>query len=179
MLLPISNNAKDYLGYRVKYYAKISNNDSDILLYISVKTEKNKKLVLDDENIQNAELSEDRTFTITYINEDDRTKKARVELNASVIFNGVYCKAPASVDFMPKAGSVTLLDSDGNGDYNTVFVKSAIAYRTSSVSVSRKFITDANGKPQLNLDDDKLIIKKEGKEISLSHILKDDMLYVY
>ena len=174
-----TNNAKDYLGYRVKYYAKISNNDSDILLYISVKTEKNKKLVLDDENIQNAELSEDRTFTITYINEDDRTKKARVELNASVIFNGVYCKAPASVDFMPKAGSVTLLDSDGNGDYNTVFVKSAIAYRTSSVSVSRKFITDANGKPQLNLNDDKLIIKKEGKEISLSHILKDDMLYVY
>lgn len=175
-------NAGDLLGYNVKYYAKKQENAPDTLLYVSVEKGNDKVFTLTDEQILSSKLSSNRNFVIEYENESGRSQELRIGLDCDVIYNGVYCKAPTEVDFLPKMGSITFVDNDRDSDYDVLFVSSAVVYRVSDASANRKIIVDTNGKPQLdfvNTEDENLIIKKDGKDISFSEIAKDDLMFVY
>lgn len=177
-------NAGEHLGYKVKYYAKKSKNGlDDTLLYVKPATDFNETVTITAEQIGSTQLTSDRKFTISYIDQNDKAKTIKLGLDTDVIFNGVYNPSPTARDFAPKIGSVTLIDNGNDNIYDVVLIKSAIAYRVSSISAGRGIIADKNGKPELDVREDTLgfapIITKDGKNITLADIKQDDLLFVY
>ncbi len=97
---------------------------------------------------------------------------------ADVIFNGVY-KVPQTNDFMPESGNVELYDSDDDGIFDVVYIKSYTTYVVDAVDYDRLRIKDVYNKTSLILDDvKKLNIYKNGIKIEFSEINIDDVLLI-
>ena len=79
------------------------------------------------------------------------TKSVRISPVADVLFNGSY-KISVLEDFKPADGTVELYDSDADGIYDVVYVKSYTLYLVDKIDYEKRRITDRYHKMMLLLD---------------------------
>ncbi|MBQ7039617.1 MAG: hypothetical protein IJN39_03510, partial [Clostridia bacterium] len=173
------SDADKLLGYTVDYYYKKNKNDNELIL--ANPTKDNEAVSIEAKNLAE-ELKEGATTISYYKSEDDaKATKANLEDSYSVIYNQ---KHKASL-VHPKTGNITLLDNDGDGVYDIVFIGEHVNYVIDSVSSFAKKVYDKYGKEPLSLDTDsnsdlKVIIEDtEGKEMKLEDLKEWDVLSVY
>lgn len=122
----------DYLGYYITGYAAEDDKEYT-LLYVETKENKNKILTLQDTQIY--DVATDYSY-IEYENESGRSKQAKLEAVPRVIFNGMYYTGYTREDLMPDVGNVVLIDNNGNGKYDIVYVTSYETIIVSAVNTS-------------------------------------------
>lgn len=115
----------DLIGLNVEAYTRKNRGDEfATILYMYEHGTKNHVLELDADSIE--EVSDDFS-KITYWNENDKEKEVKLAGALRVVYNGKYYADYTASDLNPDIGSLRLIDNDGNGTYEIVFVT---AYQT-------------------------------------------------
>lgn len=189
----------DYLGYRVTAYYRTEDNGEYTISFFTVDSSRNKSLKIAAGSELIADYSDGR-LRIEYF-EDDTAKRA-VKISASInscIYNGRSVDlAQMAHNIVPimnalESGSITLLDNNGDNDYEVIFVSeyySAVVRRVSTMDTRQAILCLSytpmgstlintiplyvNGRDvEYNIYDDK------NKEIALGDIKQNDVVQVY
>lgn len=144
-----------------------------------------KKLEITADELENYD---DVQRIISYVPENaNNARWAHIEKTAAVISNGAGLKTYGKSDIEISNGKIILYDNDDNGKYDVIRIESAKIFLTESVNYSKrtlynKLAYDANAlsiTADENDDNNKVIIIKDGKEITMSDIIENDVLEVY
>lgn len=181
-----NTNAKDYLGYRVTFYAK-ENDDKDkkTLLFIEADDTENQIITVKADDIDNVIEIGQKKIELEYWTDKDKNeepKKATISGQADIIYNGKAYPLYTISDLKPDVGEVILIDNNGDNEYDVVRVTSYQTYIVDGISITTNTISDKRGKPALILDpqDSSYIfyITKNGKAIGLADIKPWNVLSV-
>jgi len=152
-----STNAKDFLGYNVDCYYKIDEQTDKKIIVAIFHDDKTNELVLKADDIVNYSNG-----TYFYTQEDkSNIYEAKIETKADIIYNG---KAIAyNENYMrPTSGKVVLVDTDGNGSYDGVFITQYRNIVVNSIDYYDGTISSKYGEPPIQLD-----MKDENKSIRI------------
>ena len=171
-----------YLGYTVDvFYKELSSEAFDKVIYIQ-KTADNIELSIDVEDIvsisnQKVRYSDD---------ESNKTKTAAYKKGIPVIYNGVSTKQGFEMSMITgKLGKVRLLDNDGSGSADVVFVDVYNNYVVSYVDGEKYIMYDLyNPANKITLDttaDDPytIIYDDSGSECKITKIIPDNVVSIY
>lgn len=173
-----NTNAAEMLAYEVEYYAQ-QEQSNDIATLKSIKiSRKSESMLLKADQIVSVTPSK-----ITY--DDKRTLNLGNELN--IIYNAKLADHFTAENLMIKNGTLEAVDADGDGDYETIFVREYKIITVESVNVEREriYFKDQmlNGSKYLEyITDDDYDIKvydASKEEISFGDIKADDVIEVY
>ena len=141
-------NVYEYLGCLVDLYY-IEKEDGTFKAVYMQKSEKNKEIAIDIEDIN--EIKENR---IEFY-QGDNLKSCSFKRGIPVIYNGTSTKEALSYEMLEaqysdgdtehtgkKHGTVRLLDSSGDGEYDTAFVEAYENFVVSYVNIGEKYIYD-------------------------------------
>lgn len=181
---------KDNLGREVEFY--YANNGSALRTLMFCVIQDSSTLTINAANIEPADT--ENTILAYYEDRDaNRTKKASLDANNIVIYNGkLYGSNDATSRFdksmIPDVGSFTLIDSDNDNKYDIIKIDAYKLYFVSSRSASTYEVVDnvlnnsANNenKITLNKDNDRnlTIVNSGGTEISFSSIAVNNIVAV-
>ncbi len=174
-------NAADYLGYNVKYYYE--EDESGLLKLMSVrKTKSGREMVLD--GALNKPKYSMSTGSYEYVTEaSDKVKKVRVEAggNTDIIYNGKACFNCTEAEMSPKEGTVTLIDAEGDGKYETVIIKDPKVYGFTMTEDNTIYVKGGQPITVENIKDEEMFILKDsdGNNVELSELTNGDVLQVY
>lgn len=159
-----------FLGYTVDYYYK-EDNSGKTLVYLQPSL-KNKVLELVYDDIDRYESGN------LYL---DSKKKAKIDNNASIIFNGKFNRdySVKDGDFISENMNLKLLDSDGNGSYDTVFANVYADLRIRSVDVNNQTIYDWYNRVVLNISDCDTVMIKGSEKTQLGNLKAGDIITVF
>lgn len=167
-------NAQNLLGQNVDYYLQTKNNESVVILALS-KQGKNETTVIDGENIES--VSDNKIHYWKNKDTDSSTKNVRYDENAVMIYNGIVKAFDASLikGNGKLSGEVALLDNNGDGIYDIVFVneyKNLVVESTSKLSYT---VSDKYGNTSLQFDPEnsslKFVLQNEnGAEVSFDDL---------
>lgn len=176
LTLKTNVDCKEFLGLSVEaYYKNTKDMDSAEIVYL--KEYKNETVSVSYEDI-------DKATTVNSFIYYDGNKKETEELSANInfIFNERRLTYFSEKHLEPENGTVTLIDADGDGKYETIKVKSYIDYVVSNVASDDEkiYITGKNEKApiEISIDDDDWTITKNNEEISYKDIKKNMILSV-
>jgi hypothetical protein len=120
--------------------------------------------------------------SFVYSDAGDRQQTVKIDAAANVIYNGKLLTARAADDFKPKTGSVRLIDSDGNGGYETLIIKDYKNYVVDGVVANDGVIrTMYNGGTFTFTVDDTVsptVFYKDGYETDIDSIVKWNVISV-
>ncbi|MBO5370854.1 MAG: S-layer homology domain-containing protein [Clostridia bacterium] len=174
---------RNLLGFTVDaYVSKKSGGKAQTLLAAIPSEGKNSILTVGADAIDKIEKSSGAATLHYYADEENTSKasKASIEGSALIMYNG---KA-ADMDKLTaiNSGSIVMLDSDGNGKYDVVFVNETVNYVVDEVYGTSNRITDKYGMGTLELDteaEDKTVILEKGNEsIKVSDLKEWDVITV-
>lgn len=114
----------DYLGYNMDFYWQASDNENyDILIAWPIQTE--------TVEINPYDITSAVNMRLTYIDKNDETQTVDLR-GMNIIYNGVA--TAQNINFKPESGSVTLIDNNGDGNWDIIKIISytELIYRTSS-----------------------------------------------
>lgn len=166
---------KDYLGYEITFfYYEDDANDYIIATYI-VNDNNTKVLEIKEKDFEgvNRPLTEVKYF------EKNRTKTAKIENSAVMIYNGGMCYSLSQADF-ENADKITLIDTDSNKGYDICKIDSYDVYMAGMVSPEYGIISDKRDDRLLTVDRNQydVSITKYGVEIGLDMIEEWDIVKV-
>lgn len=173
---------RQILGFNVDAYVTNSKNASDRTLLVAIPVDgENEAVSIDAENIEEVVKSPSAYIRYWLDKETDKnTKKANISSNAKVLYNG-KSGTMDDVDFITD-GSITLLDSNANGDYDVIFVNETSNYVVEEIVENTYKIVDKYGKPTLVLDPEdtsiQFSINKGSERIELKDLKEWDVLTV-
>lgn len=153
------------------------NKDEAVVVSLT-ETNKNQMLTIEAKHIENYENG-----VYEYINDDYDTsvKKARLADGCYVIYNGLAVGVEDAGDFSQdmfnvKNGKITLLDNNDDGRYEVVYIDSYEYYLVETVDSYSETVYCKDG-TVLNLKDSyEYIIYRDGKEITVDKIAKNDVI---
>ena len=119
----------DYVGYNVKFILT-SEYDDGRIIHIE-KYKGSEELVIDADKIV-----EYNDYTYTYIDENGSTETVSFPTTARVIINDQNMGTYDARHFKPDLGSVTLVDTDGDYNYDLVNISSKIYVKIGSTTTS-------------------------------------------
>lgn len=161
------------LGRYLNVYYEIDENGEKTVVYYQP-AERN-SITVRTENIVSFV---NNVFTYSESDNAHKTKSVDVIPVADYIFNGVY-KVPQSQDLLPADGTVELYDSDDDGIYDVVYIKSYTLYIADILDYENKYVSDKYKKSILKLDNAKQVnIYLDGKIIDFDDIREGDVLLV-
>lgn len=135
------------------------------------------EVVLENENI--VSISGNK---ITYLNQNGKKATMRITEDTDCIYNG---KAKLSWDmtvFNNSDAYIRILDSDGNGDCDVVFVESYVNLTVHKVNIEDKavFFKNSLAYPKINFDEPKryIIYDASGEVIDFTDVSAGDILSV-
>jgi len=178
-----SVDVRNSLGITLHAYVRNNARSNRATLLALVPTEgKNQTVTIDADRIANIE-NISSAMSVQYYTDDEhqnKTIKANLIKDAQIIYNG---KSASKDKFTtPSEGSITLLDSDGDNKYDTAFVNETVNYVVDRVFTSSEKITDKynQGSLELNIEDESktIVLEKDGKRITLSHLKEWDVITV-
>lgn len=172
-------NMNNLLGYNVDYYVKeYKNGSNELILAMPIKN-KNNELAINADLFSKLTTKNSNT-AIEYYSDSSSSKASTAEIdkNAVLIYNGKYEDMDTSLlDMSDKSGSITLLDTNKDGKYDIVFVKSYENIVVDSVSSNK--IKDKYSNTTLKLDDSvDYRITKGLEEVEISDLNEYDVLSV-
>ncbi len=167
-----------YLGHKIEFYYTADDKDSADRKLVSVSDAKNVETL----SIKSNEITDfaDRAYSYT-LDGETRDRRAKISDDALVLYNYRVPKTKSGEDlYLPQEGKIDMVDNDGDGKYDVVFVWDYETYVVNSVSAESYMIDDYYGKPALDLDPDETdyIITKNGEEIGLDKLEKWNVLSV-
>lgn len=166
--------AAELVGYYVELIYEGDGDDKNIL-YIAPIESRNEELELDAKEI---ESYSDNTYEYY---ENDRLRKARVEKDFTLVYNGRTVTDGFDESMMlPELGTVKLVGTN-SGDYEMVYITSYETMIVSSVNRNTTTVYDVNNN-KFSFEDgeipDLTFIKPDGSEGSFSDITSDDVLHI-
>ncbi|MCK9478131.1 MAG: S-layer homology domain-containing protein [Firmicutes bacterium] len=184
-------NTANLIGRSIKYYYTESPDGVKTLLYIENRTDLSDVLVIDSSNIESHTGTFSKGLTINYWQDKDndvRLSTVDVIENPTIMVNGGAPDAGINEDALyPLSGSIELVDSNGDGAYDGIFITSYETYVLKSVNSSTKEIVDtyrtsAQGNT-LKLDEDSSnnlidIKRADGTKLTFSGLSKWNVLSV-
>ncbi len=166
-----NGDASTFLGYRVEYYYKIDTDGKDIIYMAKDST--NRELVLDYEDIIDYS-----NFTYKY-EENNKDKTVTIAPDTAILFNGGAYPAVDEADMMPLYGKVTLVDNNGDRNYDVVMIDSVEFILAESINPSKMYVFAVQDGKDLDLENaDEIIVTKDGKEYDFDRIINRDLLAV-
>lgn len=152
------SNAQNLLGQNVEYYLKTTNNESSVILALS-KSGKNETMIIDGDNIES--VSDNKINYWKNKDTDSSTKNVRYSEDAIMIHNGVSKTFDSSLikGNGKLTGDISLLDNNGDGIYDVIFVneyKNLVVDSTSKLSYT---VSDKYGNNSLQLDPENSSLK--------------------
>lgn len=165
---------EDYVGYtaNVYYRNEIDSSDPEII-WFGV-SNNNDILVLDSENIISFKNNE---YLYTNANSNS-VKSVKISTGTDIIYN----KSSINYDeknMLPKKGTVTLIDSDSNGDYDVVNILSYKNIVVGSVSVEDKIISGKYDAEPIDLSGDDTVVDIKdvyGVDFTIDNLFEWDVL---
>lgn len=174
-----SFNMNSLLGYNVEYYLRKDGGESKIILAIPVQSQNNELTISAD--LFSKLSSKNGNTVVEYFKDESASKALRAEIakNAILVYNGKYEEmATELIDMSDKAGKLTMLDTNKDGKYDIVFVKSYENIVVDKVFSSGK-IEDKYSSKTLKLDEDvDYVITKGLEEVEVSELKEYDVLSV-
>ena len=174
-------NADGFLSYPVKAFVKEDKNNSDTILYIAKNSSKYKELTIAAQDID--DVSADGR-TVSYTTGSTSGKKVTVS-NPRVLLNGAAYPDFTKNDLMPERGSLTVVDTDGDGTYDTIIAEVFETVVVDNTFASEKTVTNrleyegAVTKIKLKAEDGgRVEIKSRGAAIGFADIKSGDVLSV-
>ena len=174
---------REILGFNVDAYVEKDGKTNEKNLLVAIPVEgKNESVKIDADDIEEV-INEESSKALRYwVNKDTdkNAKKATVATDAKVMYNG---KAGTFEDFKKiESGTITLLDSDTNGEYDIVFVNETVNYVVEEALTSTHKIVDKYGSKTLVLDPDdtniSFTIEKGSEFIGIKDLKEWDVLTV-
>lgn len=174
---------REILGFNVDAYVEKDGKTNEKNLLVAIPVEgKNESVKIDADDIEEV-INEESSKALRYwVNKDTdkNAKKATVATDAKVMYNG---KAGTFEDFKKiESGTITLLDSDTNGEYDIVFVNETVNYVVEEALTSTHKIVDKYGSKTLVLDPDdtniSFTIEKGSEFIGIENLKEWDVLTV-
>ena len=121
-----------YFGMRVLTYVKEENEEHNIIFGMS--TSENKILELYPDDLG----EETKAGEIYQKDKNDNSRKLRLSANVSYIYNGIGAFNLTADELKPKAGYIRLLDNNGDGSYDFVFITNTVDRVVSQVDTATK-----------------------------------------
>ena len=169
------------LGKDVEAYVSIAEDPEEpTVLYLGGRANKNQELVINARDIE--EIASD--YSELKYEKNNRTVTARISNIPRVIYNGVFYGEYTASDFKPDCGNIRLLDNDGDGKYDIIFITSYETVIVSGIDTSEKIIfnkfTSYGNLTSFSLDPDevKYMITDGENELGFSDIKVSDVLNV-
>lgn len=178
-----NSNAKSLLGHYTRVYIKNSKSDFDEIIYALDMARD--VFVLSYEDI---EAVEDNARRIRYYKKEGSTKTAYLNIGADAAYalNGVSHPQCGEGDFLKEGAVITLVENDGNSEYDFVNIESCDTMIVAGISIaSMKIHNEYTFDESLRVldlslyDKNKIHIYKNGNPIDISGIGKGDVLSVY
>lgn len=173
---------RQVLGFTVDAYVRENNRGEKVLLLARPADGKNEAITVSAENIATITNTSEKKELQYWKNpdKDNKATKANIKTDANVIYNG---KAGNWDDFkVIESGSITLLDTQGKGSYDVVFVNETVNYVVEEVVTSSNKIVDKYGQRTLVADpedeDLTFLIVKGTEEVELADLKEWDVLTV-
>ena len=172
---------QDYLGYSVDAYYRYDKNASrNSLIWISM-SYYNDEIVIAIDDIKNI-----ADGTIEYYNENQRVKTQSIGRLLPVIYNSTATGAAFNMDLIKdKEGRIRLLDNDGDGNTDIIFVDAYTDYVVGTIDKSGKKVYDGHDNTRsLGIDNSvnypfTIIYNEYGEEINIGDIKIDSILSVF
>ncbi len=170
-----------YIGQIKSFVYKQENfgDDKEIVLLNSIN--KNEKiLVIDRDSFREYSESENRVMYY----DDNKSRSANIAASAKALKNGKMLRNNTKEAFDFNKGSITLIDSDENGEYDYILTFEYKNYVADRIEKLNKVVYDkAAYANSINLDeskgDRKIIIEKGGVRVDFDAIAENDVLTVY
>ncbi len=174
---------REILGFNVDAYVKKDSKTSEKTLLVAIPVEgDNESVKVEADDIEDVVNTNSEKTLKYWVNKetDKNAKKASISLNAKVMYNG---KAGSFDDFKAiSSGSITLLDTDTNGEYDIVFVNETKNYVVEEALASTHKIVDKYGQKTLVLDPEdtniSFTIEKGSEFINVADLEEWDVLTV-
>lgn len=132
---------EEYLGYRLKYYYKNDGNDNMTLIFAVPYSTNVIKLTDDMVDIEHPQFSKKRIYYVS----DRGNSFYKIDDYADVIYNGKAYPAFDDDTLKITQGSLTLIDNDGDGDYDIINVDAYRSLYVSSIDTDNEKIYDKYG----------------------------------
>lgn len=166
-----------YLGYNVKFYYTEENGNCDRVLHMT--KQYNDELLIDANDIADGVLSSDRK--IEYYTANDDTKKVKIPVNASIIYNGRAINTYGENIFNISYGFIKLTDNNSDGIYDVVFLSEYKNMIIGAVNTVDKSAADKYNGNVINFmpyEKEKIIriYDETGKETDFSKLTAGDVL---
>lgn len=167
-----------YLGYQVDAYYR-DQNDEYTLVYIE-KTAKNTEYSFAFEDVN------DIGNGVVNVETETRNKNYSYDKTAAILYNGVNTAMPFSMDMLKDDnGSLLLLDNNGDGTADVVFVEAYTNYVVGDTNPAENLVYDFLNPGNSIVLDTKVnepytvIYNQYGEEISFGSIQQQGVLSVY
>ena len=178
----ITGMATHYLGYRVEFYVKENDSGVETVIYM-VPDRRTETETVKGENIN---ISTTTDYMIYYFNSKERS--TYIDMNqVKLIYNGRALSLFDRNTFLINCGEMTLLDNDGDGKTDIVFMFSAseamVVDRISASNNNLYFTDTLNGEKVYKIDGERnetggYLIIKDGIEITPEEISSGDILTI-
>ncbi|MBP3359856.1 MAG: S-layer homology domain-containing protein [Clostridia bacterium] len=164
--------ADDYLGYDATIYYYSDDFDYDVVCIR--KTDKNKELLIDSEDIEGYTKPNLHYYSGT------RSKSVYVGADTTIVYNGKLLDDYKESDLTPENGSIRLVDNNSDGRYEYAFIDSVKTIVVSGTDVTNEIIYNKLKKgDSIKLDGmDYIITGSDDTETSLEGIVENEVLDV-
>ncbi len=161
-----------YVGMESYIYIKDYDDDNNATVLLVVPKSKNNAVTVQAEDIDDATTLD----TFKYWS-GRNSKKLSLASNISLVYNGAMVSTTAEFTadkLCPECGYVTLIDADGNGEYETVFVKNYTTYVVQSIK--SETIYDVFGNNFTYKEDNEITVYKNGELTEFEEIKAGDVI---
>lgn len=164
--------AWEMLGYRAKLYYR--ENEADDFEIIYALKSRNTVLTVDADDI-----SDETTITDFCYEVDEREKHFSISPTIRVIENYTLAVPHTDAMFKPADGEVIFIDNNNDGTYEVALSNSYKDYFVSGTDTVNGVIYDKYGKDNIETEDKKTVIEKDGKKLDISAITVGSIASVY
>ncbi|NLB80415.1 MAG: S-layer homology domain-containing protein, partial [Clostridiaceae bacterium] len=179
------------IGRKIKFYYTETLDGVKTLLYIENRTDTGNILVIDVADVEDLSGSFESGITINYWKDKEKdtyTTAATVTKNPNIMVNGGAPQEGYDESILqPESGTIELIDTDGNGNYDRVLITAYETYVIKTVNSTSKEIADLYRSSvqasTLKIDEDNanniISIKRvDGSEITFTNLSKWNVLSV-
>ncbi len=170
------------LGFTVDAYVREGNRNEKVLLLARPASGKNESVTVPAENIAEITNTEEKKELQYWkdLENDKKTTKANIATDAKILYNG---KSGTAEDLkVIESGSIVLLDTEGKGTYDVVFVNETVNYVVEETVVSSHKIVDKYGQKTLVADPEDenmtFVMVKGTEEIEIKDLKEWDVLTI-
>lgn len=170
----MNNQWSDMVGYHVTCYFYEDDHGDNIAVYLHKNASKTKDIMVLARDVNDFKFPYFRYY------KNSKLKKLVVSDDLYMIYNGIRKDSIVAADFHPDSGELKFIDSDNDGKYDIVEIKSYRNALVSNVTEEAIYIScPVNDKLEIADYETVNIYNMEGNMISLLELKENDVISIY